>query len=90
MKNAKPPLELENAPDFHLTNELKELQTRMTNLYLHQKSRGAIIDPEAEDTNLLILAPSEETSDLQYNHQSLIKETNDSETNASASAIVKF
>ncbi|XP_037952732.1 E3 ubiquitin-protein ligase RNF25 [Teleopsis dalmanni] len=48
LKCAMPPTELENAPDFKVTRELQELQQRMSSLFLQQKSRGAIIDIEAE------------------------------------------
>lgn len=47
LKNANPPLELENAPKFELTSELKYLQSKMANLFLRQKERGGIIDLDA-------------------------------------------
>lgn len=47
LKNANPPRELENAPKFELTNELKYLQNKMANLFLRQKERGGIIDLDA-------------------------------------------
>lgn len=50
---ASQPLELQNAPDFKLTSELKSLQVHMTNLFLHQKQRGGIIDLDAEETNVI-------------------------------------
>ncbi|XP_055373060.1 E3 ubiquitin-protein ligase RNF25 [Condylostylus longicornis] len=53
LRDAKPPSELENAPDFELTKDLKELQQRMSNLFLRQKSRGAIIDISAEEKNVI-------------------------------------
>lgn len=52
---SKPPAELENAPKFQLTVELKNLQTTMTGLFLHQKSRGGIIDLDADDNNVILL-----------------------------------
>lgn len=48
LRCAMPPSDLQNAPDFQPTPELRELQQRMCSLFLHQKSRGAIIDSEAE------------------------------------------
>ncbi|XP_055535362.1 E3 ubiquitin-protein ligase RNF25 [Wyeomyia smithii] len=51
----KPPAELANAPRFRLTDELKSLQAKMTRLYLHQKSRGGIIDLDAEDGNVIAI-----------------------------------
>ncbi|XP_053690187.1 E3 ubiquitin-protein ligase RNF25 [Sabethes cyaneus] len=51
----KPPIELANAPRFQLTDELKSLQAQMTRLYLHQKSRGGIIDLDAEEGNVIAI-----------------------------------
>lgn len=42
-----------NAPVFELTSELKGLQEKMTNLFMRQKSRGGIIDLNAEDSNVI-------------------------------------
>lgn len=53
LRCAMPPTELENAPDFHPTQELRELQQRMSVLFLQQKSRGAIIDTEMETTPVI-------------------------------------
>ena len=48
LRCAMPPSDLQNAPDFQPTPELRELQQKMSSLFLHQKSRGAIIDSEAD------------------------------------------
>lgn len=53
LRDANQPVELLNAPDFQLTSDLKTLQARMSNLYLHQKQQGGIIDLAAEETNVI-------------------------------------
>lgn len=53
LRDASQPVELLNAPDFKLTSDLKSLQARMSNLYLHQKQLGGIIDLDAEETNVI-------------------------------------
>lgn len=53
LRCAMPPTELENAPDFRPTQELRELQQRMSVLFLQQKSRGAIIDTEIEAASVI-------------------------------------
>lgn len=60
LRDANQPLELQNAPDFHLTTELKSLQVRMANLYIHQMQRGGIIDSSADESNVISIQ-SEET-----------------------------
>jgi E3 ubiquitin-protein ligase RNF25 len=57
---SKPPKDLENAPKFVLTNELKSLQQEMSRLYLRQKQRGGIIDLEAEETTVISLGIEEQ------------------------------
>lgn len=57
--NALPPLELRNAPAFQLTNELKDLQARMANLFLHQKNLGGIIDLNSEESNVISIDSEE-------------------------------
>lgn len=54
------PNELLNAPIFELTTELKGLQERMTNLFMRQKSRGGIIDLNAEDSNVISIDSEDE------------------------------
>lgn len=57
LKQARPPQELENAPDFCLTEELKALQAEMSKLFLKQKEKGGIIDVSADEKNLLAIDP---------------------------------
>ncbi|XP_071444891.1 E3 ubiquitin-protein ligase RNF25 [Hetaerina americana] len=61
---AAPPKALEAAPPFEVTKELRALQHQMADLYLHQKSRGGIIDINAEQNKLLLLTsgPAEGTT----------------------------
>lgn len=60
LKCAMPPSELENAPDFRVTQELRQMQHRMSQLYLQQKSRGAIIDVEAEGSAVIAIETEED------------------------------
>ncbi|KAH8418699.1 hypothetical protein KR222_011700, partial [Zaprionus bogoriensis] len=60
LKCAMPPSELENAPDFMVTQELRRMQQRMSQLYLQQKSRGAIIDVEAEGGAVIAIETEED------------------------------
>lgn len=60
LRTASPPCELQNAPDFELTSDLKGLQARMANLYMHQKQRGGIIDLNAEDSNVISIDSGED------------------------------
>jgi E3 ubiquitin-protein ligase RNF25 len=55
LSSATPPLEVENARQFELSDELRGLQKQMAALFSHQKRRGGIIDPEAEDSKLLLV-----------------------------------
>lgn len=59
LRAASPPCELKNAPDFELTSELKGLQVKMANLYMHQKQRGGIIDLNADDSNVISIDSEE-------------------------------
>lgn len=61
LEAALPPQELENAQQFEVTSELKKLQSQMKDLYVYQKSRGGIIDVDAEENKLLLRTNS--TSD---------------------------
>lgn len=64
LSKCRPPAELTNAPRFQLTDELKSLQAQMTRLYLHQKSRGGIIDLDAEEGGVISIeteAPNSES-----------------------------
>ncbi|KAH8400681.1 hypothetical protein KR009_000321, partial [Drosophila setifemur] len=60
LKCAMPPSELINAPDFMVTQELRQMQQRMSELYLQQKSRGAIIDVKAEGTAVISIETEED------------------------------
>ncbi|XP_013113046.1 E3 ubiquitin-protein ligase RNF25 [Stomoxys calcitrans] len=60
LRCAMPPSDLENAPDFQPSPELRELQNRMSSLFLHQKSRGAIIDSEAEGGAIISIETEQE------------------------------
>jgi E3 ubiquitin-protein ligase RNF25 len=55
LSSATPPLDVENARQFELSDELRSLQRQMAALFNHQKRRGGIIDPEAEDSKLLLV-----------------------------------
>uniref|UniRef100_A0A336KUQ1 CSON014671 protein n=1 Tax=Culicoides sonorensis TaxID=179676 RepID=A0A336KUQ1_CULSO len=57
LKEAKTPQELENAPQFTLTEELKQLQAEMAKLFMHQKQKGGIIDASVEDKTLIAIDP---------------------------------
>ncbi|XP_054738561.1 E3 ubiquitin-protein ligase RNF25 [Anastrepha obliqua] len=60
LRCAMPPSELENAPEFKLTRELRDLQQRMSALFLKQKSRGGIIDVDAETGTVISIESEEE------------------------------
>lgn len=45
---------------FEVTNELKGLQARMSNLFMRQKSRGGIIDLDAEENNVISIDSEDE------------------------------
>ncbi|XP_004527503.1 E3 ubiquitin-protein ligase RNF25 [Ceratitis capitata] len=60
LRCAMPPLELENAPEFKLTRELRDLQHRMSALFLKQKHKGGIIDVDAESANVISIETEEE------------------------------
>ncbi|XP_064538036.1 E3 ubiquitin-protein ligase RNF25 [Drosophila montana] len=60
LKCAMPPSELENAPEFQVTQELRQMQQRMSQLFLQQKSRGAIIDAEAEAGTVIAIETEED------------------------------
>ncbi|KAJ8687139.1 hypothetical protein QAD02_022933 [Eretmocerus hayati] len=54
LKGAPPPIDVETATDFALTQELMDMQQKMSELYLRQQQRGGIIDLEAEGVKLLV------------------------------------
>ncbi|XP_065349036.1 E3 ubiquitin-protein ligase RNF25 [Cloeon dipterum] len=55
LASAAPPKDVQDALNFQLTDELKELQTKMASLFLYQQQKGGIIDPEADDSKLLLV-----------------------------------
>ncbi|XP_055676928.1 E3 ubiquitin-protein ligase RNF25 [Lutzomyia longipalpis] len=57
---AQPPMELENAPHFQLTDEIRELQAKMAELFLRQKIRGGIIDVDADEGNVISIDNDDE------------------------------
>lgn len=70
MEKAPPPNDLLNAPKFKLTEEIRCLQSKMANLYMHQKERGGIIDVEAEEPQILaIVDPREAAADRERARQ---------------------
>ncbi|XP_068918293.1 E3 ubiquitin-protein ligase RNF25 isoform X1 [Tenebrio molitor] len=62
LKNALPPRELKKAQNFQVTKELQMLQAQMRKLFIYQKSRGGIIDVEAEENKLLLITESPDSS----------------------------
>lgn len=62
LSQCEAPNELVYAPVFEVTAELKGLQDRMTNLFMRQKSRGGIIDLDAEDNNVISIDSEDEVS----------------------------
>lgn len=71
LKNANPPTELENAPTFQLTSELKKMQNKMADLFLRQKSRGGIIDLDAVDNNIILLEDEEDINEAKNNIENI-------------------
>jgi hypothetical protein len=51
---APPPIDVEAATDFVVSQELLEMQHQMAELFLRQQRRGGIIDLEAEGVKLLV------------------------------------
>lgn len=58
LKTALPPRELDDAQKFEVTQDLKMLQQKMQQLFNYQKSKGGIIDIEAEENKLLLITNS--------------------------------
>lgn len=54
------PTQVLNAPVFEVTSELRSLQERMSNLFMHQQSRGGIIDLHAEENNVISIESDDE------------------------------
>ena len=62
MVKAPPPNDLVKAPKFQLTDEIRSLQSKMADLYMHQKERGGIIDVEAEEPQILAIVDPREAA----------------------------
>lgn len=62
MEKAPPPNDLVRAPKFKLTDEIRCLQSKMADLYLHQKERGGIIDVGAEEPQILAIVDPREAA----------------------------
>lgn len=69
MDKAPPPNDLVKAPKFQLTDEIRCLQSKMADLYMHQKERGGIIDEEEEPQILAIVDPREAAADRERARQ---------------------
>lgn len=54
LSGALPPVDRETARNFEMDEQLKSLQQKMAALFRHQQSRGGIIDPDADDSKLLV------------------------------------
>lgn len=61
-KSGVPPKELEKAQNFEVTKELQMLQMQMRELFIYQKNKGGIIDIEAEESKLLLITESSDSS----------------------------
>ena len=80
LKSAQPPAELENAPEFQLTEDLKKLQMKMSNLFLLQKRRGAIIEVGENEGNIISIEPEDQRQDQRKNgdpHENSVRENVD-------------
>lgn len=76
LRLALPPQELLNAPEFKLTDDLVNLQKKMTNLFIQQKNRGGIIDIEAEVGSVISIEPTDvATAEEQEPKQNGIEES---------------
>lgn len=62
MSAAPAPNDLVNAPSFRLTAAIRTLQSKMADLYLHQKERGGIIDAAAEEPQILSIDDGQEAA----------------------------
>ncbi|CAG2059309.1 unnamed protein product [Timema podura] len=70
LSNAPQPLDVQSAHQFELSDELRALQDQMAALFIRQKQRGGIIDPEAEESKLLLVTNRQDTEEDVYHHQS--------------------
>lgn len=63
LSSAPPPMDVENARQFELSDDLRSLQEQMASLFSYQKQRGGIIDPEAEESKLVLVTETQESED---------------------------
>lgn len=68
LEAAAPPKELDSAQNFEISSDLRKLQTQMRDLYIYQKSRGGIIDVDAEENKRLLITNSSENNAFQTNN----------------------
>lgn len=59
---APPPIDVEAATDFAVTQELLDMQRQMAELYLRQQRRGGIIDLEAEGVKMLLTTEADDSA----------------------------
>ncbi|KAG8230805.1 hypothetical protein J437_LFUL010585 [Ladona fulva] len=90
LSSAAPPIALEAAPPFELTNELRDLQHQMAALYMHQKSQGGIIDVNADQSKLLLLTSgsaesTRNSSDVASSARSSARQSGSEQSRASKS-----
>ncbi|XP_055596790.1 E3 ubiquitin-protein ligase RNF25 isoform X2 [Uranotaenia lowii] len=83
LSKCRPPSELANAPRFQLTDELKALQVQMNRLYMHQKSRGGIIDLDAEEVNVISIETEGGNGEASKTSNGSNQEPSESSTNVS-------
>lgn len=86
LRCAMPPLELESAPEFTPTPQLRDLQQRMSSLFLQQKCRGAIIDSEAEGGAIISIETEEEIRRRMQRKQEDFTNAENSESSCSTAA----
>lgn len=68
LETAAPPKELDSAQKFEITSDLRKLQMQMRDLYIYQKSRGGIIDVDAEENKRLLITNASENNTFQTNN----------------------
>ena len=67
LSKAPLPLAVQSAAIMEPDDKLRELQEYMSALYVHQKEKGGIIDPEAADSKVLLVnEPVRNTSCMIY------------------------
>lgn len=84
LKLAQPPQELESAPEFCLTAELKALQLEMSKLFMKQKEKGGIIDAAAEEKMLIAIDPEGAANEQKRRQEVAINRTNSQPNSSNA------